>query len=165
MRRPRRPILAGALTAIVALAMSASIALGAVTFDPATAQGYVAKSDVQAAFSWKDQTVQANASRISFHLVQRVSASWSCVVNGVIQPMLAEFEATSPVASALATTPGKRGKPALSGFSLTGFAAGGGPASAIVPSCGSGSPANVTSGETDVLFADFQGQSRQIWSR
>jgi len=50
-------------------------------------------------------------------------------------------------------------------FSLTGFAAGGGPASAIVPSCGSGSPADVTSGETDTLFADFQGQSRQIWSR
>lgn len=156
---------AGSLAAMVALAATASLALAAVTFDPATAQGYVAKADVQSALGWKDQTIQANASRTSFHLVQRVSASWSCVVNGVVQPMLAEVEATSPVASALVTTAGKRGKPALSGFSLTGFAAGGGPASAIVPSCGSGSPSNVTSAETDVLFADFQGQSRQIWSR
>jgi hypothetical protein len=165
MRRPRRPILAGALIAFVALATSAGLAVAAVTFDPATAQGYDAKSDVQTAFGWKDQTVQANAGRISFHLVQRVSASWSCVVDGVVQPMLAEIESTSPVASALVTTASKRGKPALSGFSLTGFAAGGGPASAIVPSCGAGSPADVTGGETDVLFADFQGQSRQIWSR
>jgi len=158
-------MLAGGLAAIVALAATASLTLAAVTFDPSTARGYVAKSDVQAAFGWKDQAAQANASRISFHVVQRVSASWSCVVDGVVQPMLAEVESTSPVASALVTTAGKRGKPALSGFSLTGFAAGGGPASAIVPSCGSGSPADVTSGETDTLFADFQGQSRQIWSR
>jgi len=158
-------MLAGGLAAVVALAATASLALATVTFDPATAHGFVAKADVQAAFGWKDQTLKANASRISFHLVQRVSASWSCVVDGVVQPMLAEIEATSPVASGLVTTAGKGGKPALSGFSLTGFAAGGGPASAIVPSCGSGSPANVTSGETDVLFADVQGQSRQIWSR
>jgi hypothetical protein len=155
----------GGLAAIVALAATASLAMAAVSFDPATAQGYVAKSDVQAAFGWKDQAVQANASRISFHLVQRISASWSCVVDGVIQSMLAESESTSLVASTVATSGGKRGRPAVSGFSLTGFAAGGGPASAIVPSCGSGAPAGVTSSETDVLFADFQGQSRQIWSR
>jgi hypothetical protein len=158
-------VLAGGLAAVTALVASAGLALAAVTFDPATAQGYVAKADVQAAFGWKDQNVQANANRISFHLVQRVSASWSCVLDGVIQPMLAESESTSPVASAVATAGGKRGRPSVSGFSLTGFAAGGGPASAIVPSCSSGSPADVTSGETDVLFADFQGQSRQIWSR
>jgi hypothetical protein len=150
---------------MVALATTASLALAAVTFDPATAQGYVAKADVQAAFGWKDQAVQANAGRISFHLVQRVSASWSCVVDGVVQGVLAETEATSAVASAVTTTSGKRGRPAVSGFSLTGFAAGGGPVSAIVPSCALGSPGDVTSGETDVLFADFQGQSRQIWSR
>jgi hypothetical protein len=158
-------MLAGGLAAIVALATSASLAVAAVTFDPATAQGYVAKSDVQAAFGWKDQAVEANASRISFHLVQRVTASWSCVVDGVVQQMVTDIEATSAVASALTTTAGKHGRPALTGFSLTGFAAGGGPVTAIVPSCGSGSPENVTSGETDVLFADFQGQSRQIWSR
>jgi hypothetical protein len=165
MRHHRRPVLAGGLAAIVALAATASLTLAAVTFDPATAQGYVGKADVQAAFGWKDQAVQANASRISFHVVQRLSASWSCVVDGVIQGMLAEVESTSPVASTVATSGGKRGRPAISGFSLTGFAAGGGPASAIVPSCGSGTPADVTSSETDVLFADFQGQSRQIWSR
>jgi hypothetical protein len=165
MRHSRRPILASAFAALVALATTASLALAAVTFDPATAQGYVAKADVQAAFGWKDQAVQANAGRISFHVVQRLTASWSCVVDGVAQQMLADIETTSPVASAVTTTSSKRGRPALSGFSLTGFAPGGGPVSAIVPSCGTGSPANVTSAETDNLFADFQGQSHQIWSR
>jgi hypothetical protein len=147
------------------LAASASLAMAAVTFDPATAQGYVAKADVQAAFGWKDQAVQANAGRISFHVVQRLTASWSCVVDGVVQQMLADIETTNPVASSASTTSGKRGRPAISGFSLTGFAPGGGPVSAIVPSCGTGSPADVTSAETDILFADFQSQSRQVWSR
>jgi hypothetical protein len=87
------------------------------------------------------------------------------VVDGVVLQMLAEVESSSPVASALASSGGKHGRPALSGFSLTGFAPGGGPVSAIVPSCSTGAPANVTSAETDNLFADFQGQSRQIWSR
>jgi len=158
-------MLAGGLAAIVALAATASLALAAVTFDPTTASGYVAKLDVQAAFGWKDQALQANAGRISFHVVQRATASWSCVVDGVVQQMVTDIEVASPVASVATTSPGKRNHPALSGFSLTGFAAGGGPVTAIVPSCGSGSPANVTSGETDNLFADFQGQSRQIWSR
>ncbi|SRR5260221_9871142 len=165
MRHHRKPMLAGVIAAFVTLAATASLTLAAVTFDPATAHGYAAKSDVQAAFGWKDQTVQANASRISFHVIQQVSASWSCVVDGVVQPMLAEVETTSPVASALVTTAGKRGRTSVTGFSLIGFGAGGGPLSAIVPSCGSGSPSNVTPGETDILFADFQGQSRQIWSR
>jgi hypothetical protein len=165
MRPTRASVFAGVVLAVAALVATAGVAMAAVSFDPATAQGYVAKSDVQAAFGWRDQAVQANASRISFHLVQRVSASWSCVVDGVVQPMVTDIEATSPVASAVTTTTGKRGRPALSGFSLTGFGAGGGPVSAIVPSCGSGSPADFTIGETDVLFADFQGQSHQVWSR
>lgn len=157
-------MLTASLAALVALAMMASLALASVTFDPATAQGYVATEDVQAAFGWKDQAVQANASRISFHLIERATASWSCVVDGVVQQIVTDVEATSSVASAVTTTSGKRNRPTVSGFSLTGFAAGG-PVGAIVPSCGSGSPSDVTSGETDLLFADFQGQSRQIWSR
>ena len=165
MRHHRRPILAGILVAILTLATTPGVATAAVTFDPTTAQGYVAKADVQAAFGWKDQAVQANAGRISFHLVQRVSASWSCVVDGVVQQVVTDLEASSLIASVPETTSAKRGRPALRGFTLTGFASGGGPLSAIVPSCSSGSPANVTSGETDVLFVDFEGQSRQIWSR
>ena len=152
------------LTLAVAAA-TAGVVAAAVTFDLATARGYVAKADVQAAFGWKDQAVQANAGRISFHLVQRMSASWSCVVDGVIQQVVTDIEASSPVASAVATTSAVRGRPAVNGFSLTGFAAGGGPAAAIVPSCATGTPAGFTSGETDTLYADFQSQSRPIWSR
>src|SRR5260221_9729513 len=126
MRHHRSSLFVGGLAAIAALATTAGLALAAVAFDPATAQGYVAKEDVQAAFGWKDQAVQANATRVSFHLVQRVSASWSCVVDGVVRQMLADVEAASPVASAVTTTNGMRGRPAVTGLSLTGFAAGGG---------------------------------------
>ncbi len=61
----------GILTGIAATTFAATLALAApataaVTFDPATGEGFVGKGDVQTAFAWNNHQLQGNASGLSF---------------------------------------------------------------------------------------------------
>jgi len=60
----RKLITVGALLAAVAL--SASGASAAVTFDQITGTGFVGKGDVQLVYGWNNHQLQANAANVSF---------------------------------------------------------------------------------------------------
>ena len=62
--RKHRFILGG-LIAVFVLAF-AGVASATVTFNPATGTGFVGKGDVQLAFGWNNQALQANASGVTF---------------------------------------------------------------------------------------------------
>jgi len=58
-----RKFLYAAAAAALVVSQAAS---AAVTFDSATGTGFVGKGDVQLAFGWNNQTLQANASGVTF---------------------------------------------------------------------------------------------------
>jgi hypothetical protein len=59
----KRSILAGA----AAVAVFATAAYAAVTFNPATGDGFVGKGDVQFAFGWNNHALQANGEDVTFY--------------------------------------------------------------------------------------------------
>lgn len=154
-----RPIIVAAIGAVAALALAVSPAAGTVAFDETTATGYVDKSDIEAAFAWREQTFQANARKLGFHLESVGSLTWDCVVDGSIVDVVADVNDSRPVEAVAIAGTGRRAP--VSGFDLVGF---GGSAS-VAASCASGSPANVTWSGTQTLFADLRSQSAAIWSR
>ena len=162
--RPERIAVSLALILGALLAMAGSAA-ATVTFDPATGTGYVDKTDVQAAFGWKDQTFQANAKKVRFHGVHVTSWTWDCLIGGESVTFVGDVQSSRAVElEALGTAVGRTVR-AVTGFDLNGFAGGTSPAPGSDPtSCPSGDPANVSSGSSDVLYADFRGQSEPIWS-
>jgi len=163
-RRPQR--IAVSLTLIVgALLATTGSVLATVTFDPATGTGYVDKADVQAAFGWKDQTFQANARKVSFHVVHVTSWTWDCLIDRESVTFVGDVQSSRAVEDeALGTAVGRTVR-AVTGFDLNGFAGAASPAPDSDPtSCPSSDPSNVSSGSSDVLYADFRGQSEPIWS-
>jgi hypothetical protein len=52
--------------AVAGLLAASSYAISAVTFDPGTGVGFVGKGDVQLAFGWNNQALQANAAGVTF---------------------------------------------------------------------------------------------------
>ena len=54
------------VAAITGIAMFATAAFAAVTFDVDTGKGFVGKGDVQIAFGWNNKALQANASGVAF---------------------------------------------------------------------------------------------------
>jgi hypothetical protein len=158
--RVNRAILALAV-GLAAVLVSATSVLATATFDPATGTGLVDKADVEATYGWNDHQFQANARKVSFHAERLGSWSWDCPGDGG-SGLTADSDATSDVGStALGTAVGKR-LTAITGFSLNG--PGLGTASTTPATCGSGDPANVSSSFTDLLWADFRGDSRVVWS-
>jgi hypothetical protein len=153
-----RRVVAAVTAATTLLLVLAAPALGAVSFDPADATGHVDKADVLAAFGWREQTFQANARKVTFHLEVTGALSWDCVISGQTTTVVGDVAESRAVDAAAVTTGGRRGT--VSGFDLTGYANG----SPVGASCPSGSPANVTWSGQHVLYADLRNQSRAIWS-
>jgi len=151
-------LVAAVTAATTALLVVVGPALGAVSFDPADATGHVDKADVQAAFGWREQTFQANARKITFHVEVTGALSWDCVISGQTTTVVGDVAESRGVDAAAVGTGGRRGT--VSGFDLTGYSAGA-PAG---PTCPSGSPANVTWSGHHVLYADIRNQSRSVWS-
>jgi hypothetical protein len=52
--------------ALASVMILSTAALGAVTFDPETGEGFVGKGDVQLAFEWNNKALQDNAADVSF---------------------------------------------------------------------------------------------------
>jgi hypothetical protein len=153
-----RPVIVAAIVAVATLVLVASPALGAVAFDETTATGHVDKADVEAAFGWREQTFQANARKLSFHLQSVGSLTWDCTVGGSTVGVVADVNARRPVDAVALAGAGRRAP--VSGFDLTGFNG----SSSGGASCSTGSPANVVWSGTDTLFADLRNQSAAIWS-
>jgi hypothetical protein len=59
-------ILTAATGAATALLFTAGAASATVTFDPGSGTGFVGKGDVQTAYGWNNQTLQANAGGLTF---------------------------------------------------------------------------------------------------
>jgi hypothetical protein len=55
-----------AVLTIAGIALVATTAVAAVTFDPATGAGFVGKGDVQIAFGWNNAALQRNAAGVTF---------------------------------------------------------------------------------------------------
>jgi hypothetical protein len=158
--RPTRIIVPLAL--VGALFASAGTALAAVSFDPASGTGYVAKADVQAAFGWKEQTFQANARKLSFHSERLTSWTWDCLIDGQLATLTADEQTSQAVDSAVVGTAVRKNSFSVTGFDLTGLAAA--PSVGGAATCPSGDPSNVRAASTDVLYVDFRSQSEPIWS-
>jgi hypothetical protein len=152
-----RHLAAAAIAAATGVLLLVTPALAAVSFDPTTGSGYVDKADVQAAFGWREQTFQANARKLSFHLETVGSLSWDCVVAGQTSTIVADVSDSRPVGSSVVAAGGRHGS--VSGFDLTGFAS-----APISASCSSGAPANVSWSGQHVLYADSRSQSQPVWS-
>jgi len=84
--------------------VAAGIAVASVSFDPATGTGYVDKTDVQAAFGWKEGTFQANARRLGFHAATFTAWTWECVISGESVTVTADLESSWVVASEMVST-------------------------------------------------------------
>jgi hypothetical protein len=65
-----------------AIALTATVAFAAVTFDPITGEGFVGKGEVQEAFGWNNRQLQADADEVEFRYVgtteQITDYSWTC---------------------------------------------------------------------------------------
>lgn len=62
----------------LSLALASTVALAAVTFDPATGTGFVGKGDVQLAFDWNNAALQANAGSVTFTYGLKTTFNVTC---------------------------------------------------------------------------------------
>jgi hypothetical protein len=105
--------------------MTASAAMAAVTFDPATGTGFVGKGDVQLAFGWNNKTLQESAASVTFSLSTSESVDYVCEwTTGNKNPTTHRQtkNSTSTVTSAVNGDP-RQGSKQFTGFNLTGFGA------------------------------------------
>ena len=63
---------------LAALVFATTPALATVIFDPSTGTGQVGKGDVQDAFLWNNQQLQANAASLEFQVVQNKHYTATC---------------------------------------------------------------------------------------
>jgi hypothetical protein len=63
---------------ILSVALLATPALASVTFDVNSGVGFVGKGDVQTAFGWNNQKLQAEAQNLTFGTRQRVDYEFEC---------------------------------------------------------------------------------------
>jgi hypothetical protein len=68
----------GIALAFVAALLVVLPAAASVTFDPLTGTGFVGKGDVQSAFGWNNQQLQANAAGVSFTYIVEGTLSQTC---------------------------------------------------------------------------------------
>jgi opacity protein-like surface antigen len=73
MRSIKVAIAAGAV-----MALTATAAFAAVTFDPETGEGFVGKGDVQEAFGWNNRAVNDNAADVTFTFEEQASYTFVC---------------------------------------------------------------------------------------
>lgn len=105
-----------AVAAVAALG-SAGAANAAVTFDPATGEGFVGKGDVQLAFGWNNKALNENAAAVGFESDVVSEVSWVCTKdNGNTQ----ERERTTTTEGLVAHVT-RDNKRQITGFTLTGY--------------------------------------------
>jgi hypothetical protein len=117
--------------ALAAMMLAATAAIAAVTFDPATGNGFVGKGDVQLAFGWNNKELQANAKNVSFTYEETAEYTLLCKKDDFIHPRTGvvtpgeekEFKnRVQSVESSLAGDPRQtKGQNQFTGFNLSGI--------------------------------------------
>jgi len=114
------------LAALAVLALSATAAFAAVSFNSTTGTGFVGKGDVQTAFGWNNTALQKNASGVSFtyNAVDTYSATCSFITGAGTrgeQTHNVDIPRHTAVTSTVAYD--ARTHKQIDGFNLTGFGA------------------------------------------
>jgi hypothetical protein len=107
--------------AAASVALIASSASAAVTFDPETGEGFVGKGDVQDAFGWNNKQLQDNASSVEFavSLESVSSATWTCDRDAGPQTQERSNTTTTTTQGLVDSLARERNQ--ITGFYLTGF--------------------------------------------
>jgi hypothetical protein len=102
-----------------AIALTATVAFAAVTFDPETGLGFVGKGEVQEAFGWNNHALQANATDVTFYYEDTATYDLVCesVPPGTIQRR--SFRRNIGVAGDIDFDARRRNQ--VNGFNLLGF--------------------------------------------
>jgi hypothetical protein len=141
----RKLIITTALALVAAVSVSA-MAFGAVTFDPATGNGFVGKGDVQLALGYNNAQLQnaANSGAISFSYASEVSYSQDCIKENRRQTIEKTFKTTRAVNAAVTGSARKNSQLDVTGFNLTGHtsATPSAPTDLCTPGVGQGEDAN-----------------------
>ena len=167
------------LMAAAALVGSATLAIAAVIFDPATGTGWVGKGDVQTAFGWNNAAMQRNHLAITFEYDATTTYTWTCQwTTGPDQNQTLHTQPrtkTHGVAGTIGNTDRRTGQ--WTGWFLTGYTDGGPDAGSddFVPTCPGNEGGDGNSGGKTVvegslestssgggLFAVYNGDRRQI---
>ncbi len=118
----------GILTGIAATTFAATLALGApataaVTFDPATGEGFVGKGDVQTAFAWNNSQLQSQAGNVSFAAKSETvtEVSWVCT-NPRNENTQERQRTTRTSTSGVVSAVTRDNKKQVTGFNLSGYA-------------------------------------------
>ena len=108
------------VAALIAIT-SATAAIGAVTFNSETGEGFVGKGDVQLAFDWNNKQLQENARAVRFQVNSGTSTTWVCVrANGNENPRHNTTTLSGVLTEVLReNSKGKAG--AVTGFALSGY--------------------------------------------
>lgn len=134
------------LAASVALAVFASAALAAVTFDPATGKGFVGKGDLQQPWGWNNAQMNAKAGDVTFtyETTDRYTATCTWVTGEGTKGEKThnvDLPRTTKVQSTVSYEQRKNGGNGnLTGFALDGF--GDNVASGVAPQVGDACPGN-----------------------
>jgi hypothetical protein len=169
----------GIALAFVAALLVVLPAAASVTFDPLTGTGFVGKGDVQSAFGWNNQQLQANAAGVSFTYIVEGTLSQTCEREaGASQVITRAFTQVISVQAAVGSA-GRNNSSGLNGpntgFFLTGFAAGsdGGALPADICPNSNPNPAlnvwhpvseiTVVTGVGGGLYVNYGASSVRIW--
>jgi opacity protein-like surface antigen len=107
------------LVAIAAtVALSATAAFAAATFNPATGEGFVGKGDVQTAFNLNNKQLQEQAQNVSFSFVSVTEQTWVCTNTNNENT---QERARTTESQGLFSSVTRDNKKQVTGFLLTGF--------------------------------------------
>jgi hypothetical protein len=106
---------------IGAFVLMLSTAAAAVTFDPATGEGFVGKGDVQDVFGWNNRQLQENADDVEFRASSEVvtEVSWICTNTTNQNEQLRSRTTTTTVSGIVETVARERNQ--VTGFILEGY--------------------------------------------
>jgi hypothetical protein len=106
-----------------AIAVTATVAFAAVTFDPAEGTGFVGKGDVQEVYGWNNKALQDNADFVQFRATSEVvtEVSWVCTNANNDNTQERERTTTVSVSGVLSTVARDDRGRQVTGFHLTGY--------------------------------------------
>lgn len=152
MRGRAKKLYAAIALALVAVMVTSTAAMAAVTFDPPTGTGFVGKGDVQLAFGWNNADLQSKAAGVTFtyQSVDKYVQSCQKIIENKKETKVLEqdFNKTQEVNSTVAYDTRKNSQQQITGFNLTGFGSGG-DTSAPTDLCNPGNDENNSGWEPD----------------
>jgi hypothetical protein len=106
-----------------AIAVTATVAFAAVTFDPVTGEGFVGKGEVQEVYGWNNKALQDNADLVQFRAISEVvtEVSWVCTNDNNQNTQERERTTTESVSGVLSTVARDDRGRQVTGFHLMGY--------------------------------------------